>query len=71
MVAFAEPHWQIPRYLEFMQDAGFDQVMPESLGISVDERLWRAVPGRRWFALIQGSLATSKEIVLFHRPKPT
>jgi DNA methylase len=70
MVAFSEPDWQIPRYLKSMQDAGFEEVMPKSLGIPVDERLWRKVPGRRWFALIQASLATSKEMVLFHRPKP-
>jgi hypothetical protein len=69
MVAFSEPDWQIPRFLEAMQEAGFDEVSPESLGIPVDGRLWRTVPGRRWFALIQGSLATSKELVLFHRPR--
>jgi hypothetical protein len=70
MVAFSEPDLQIPRFLEAMQEAGFDEVSPESLGIPVDERLWRSVPGRRWFALIQRSLATSKELVLFHRPRP-
>jgi hypothetical protein len=68
MVAFSEPEWQIPRYLASMETAGFDEVSPESLGLPVSERLWRSVPGRRWFALIQGALATSKEVVLFHRP---
>ena len=70
MVAFSEPDWQIPRYLESMEGAGFDEVLPAALGLPVSDRLWRSVPGRRWFALIQGSLATAKEIVLFHRPKP-
>jgi hypothetical protein len=70
MVAFSEPEWQIPRYLKAMQEAGFEEVSPKSLGIPVDGRLWRSVPGRRWFALIQGSLATSKELVLFHRARP-
>jgi hypothetical protein len=69
MVAFSEPDWQIPRFLESMEGAGFAEVSPKSLGLPVSDRLWRAVPGRRWFALIQGSLATSKEVVLFHRPK--
>jgi hypothetical protein len=69
MVAFAEPDWQIPKYLEAMNEAGFAEVMPENLGIPVDGRLWRTVPGRRWFALIQGNLATSRELVLFHRPR--
>jgi hypothetical protein len=69
MVAFSEPDWQIPRFLESMEEAGFAEVSPESLGLPAGDRLWRSVPGRRWFALIQGSLATSKEVVLFHRPK--
>jgi hypothetical protein len=69
MVAFAEPDWQIPKYLEAMNEAGFEEVMPETLGISVKGRLWRTVPGCRWFALIQGNLATSQELVLFHRPR--
>jgi hypothetical protein len=68
MVAFSEPEWQIPRFLESMERAGFTEVSPESLGLPVADRLWRSVPGRRWFALIQGILATSKEVVLFHRP---
>src|SRR5262245_51414362 len=63
MVAFSEPDWQIPRFLESMQQAGFDEVMPEALGLPVTKRLWRSVPGRRWFALIQGKLATSREVV--------
>lgn len=71
MVAFSEPDWHIPRFLESMEEAGFNEVSPASLGLAVNDRLWRSVPGRRWFALIQGSLATSKEVVLFHRPKPT
>lgn len=69
MVAFSEPQWQIPRYLESMAEAGFSEVSPDSLGLPISDRLWRSVPGRRWFALIQGSLATSQEVVLFHRPK--
>lgn len=69
MVAFSEPDWQIPRFLEAMEEAGFDEVLPESLGISMEGRLWRSVPGRRWFALIHGELSTSTELVLFHRPR--
>jgi hypothetical protein len=69
MVAFSEPDWQIPRFLDSMEEAGFTEVSPESLGLPVSDRLWRSVPSRRWFALIQGSLSTSKEVVLFHRPR--
>lgn len=69
MVAFSEPDWQLPKFLEAMKQAGFNEVMPQSLGLTSDKRLWRHVPGRRWFALIQGALSTSSELVLFHRPR--
>lgn len=68
LVAFKEPEWQLPRYLDAMSEAGFREVMPSELGLPLGDRLWRAVPGRRWFALIQGELATAQELVLFHRP---
>lgn len=67
MIAFSDPEAQLSRFLESMQEAGFEIVPPESLGIPVNGLLWRCVPGRRWFAHIRGSLATSKEIVVFHR----
>jgi hypothetical protein len=69
MVAFSEPDWQLPSFLEAMNSAGFQELMPQSLGILCEGRLWRNVPGRRWFALIQGDLSTSTELVLFHRPR--
>lgn len=69
MVAFSDPAWQYPKFLEAMHDTGFNEVMPQSLGLTCDGRLWRHVPGRRWFALIQGALPTSRELVLFHRPR--
>jgi hypothetical protein len=68
MVAFSKPDWQIPRFLGAMQEAAFTEVAPRSLGIPVDGQLWRSVPGRRWFAQMRSNLATSKELVLFHRP---
>lgn len=68
-LAFSEPDWQTPCFLQAMEQAGFEEVLPQALGLPVDGRLWRSVPGRRWFALIQGNLPTSREVVLFHRPK--
>lgn len=69
MVAFSDPAWQLPRFLEAMQDAGFDEVLPEALGFDVSGRICRSVPGRRWFALIQDELSTSQELVMFHRAR--
>ena len=67
LVAFAEPDWQTKAYLDAMRDAGFAEVLPRDLGLRVRGRMRRNVPGRRWFAHLQDELATSQELVLFHR----
>ncbi|MCH7685451.1 MAG: hypothetical protein IH899_02005 [Planctomycetes bacterium] len=69
LIAFKDPSWQVPAYLRAMEDAGYVELSPESLGIRSQQRLRRSVPGRRWFAIIQGDLKTSDEYVLFHQPK--
>ncbi len=67
VVAFAEPDWQTKAYLDAMRGAGFAEILPRDLGLPVCGRMWRNVPGRRWFAHLQYELATSRELVLFHR----
>lgn len=69
MIAFSDPSWQVSRFLESMNEAGYAEVMPESVGIRHDGRIWRDVPGRKWYAVIHGDLSTSRELVLFHRPR--
>lgn len=66
VVAFAEPEWQLPRYLEVAEEAGLTELFIRNTG-SHDHRLWRTVPNRRWYADQKGSTHSSKEVVLFHR----
>lgn len=68
LIAFSQPDWQIPAYLHSMNEAGFEQIAPQDLGIPAQSPLWRDVPGRRWFARIHEHLPSSRELVLFHRP---
>lgn len=67
MVAFSDPSWQLPRYLEAMANAGLTETKPEQVSDSRDGRIWRAVPNRKWYASQQGEIGPSKEVVLFHR----
>ncbi len=67
MVAFSEPEWQLPSYLEMMQDAGFLEVSFPELANSTDGRAWRSVPNRKWYADKMGNTGGSKEVVLFHK----
>lgn len=67
VVAFAQPEWQLPRYLSVADDVGLVEcLLPEGTN-SPDGRLWRTVPNRRWYADQRGTTNGSQEVVLFHR----
>jgi hypothetical protein len=70
MVAFSEPKWQLPRYLDTMEDAGLTECFLPALKSQRDGRLWRSVPRRRWYADQRGETPGSNEVVLFHRKAP-
>jgi hypothetical protein len=66
VVGFSDRQRQLPRYLRTMQDAGLREVTFERCATGKDGRLWRHVPGRRWWA--KGTIEdTAREVVLFHR----
>jgi hypothetical protein len=67
MVAFSEPKWQLPRYLETMEEAGLTEMRLPMLRGERDGRLWRSVPSRRWYSQQRGETPGSQEAVLFHR----
>jgi hypothetical protein len=69
LVAFSSTDWQLDAYLSAMSEAGFVEVKPAELGLACEGRLWRPVPGRRWYSTIRGETPSSKEVVLFHRKK--
>lgn len=70
VVAFAEPDWQLPRYLEAAATAGLIEVRLPALAGERDGRLWRSVPNRRWHADQIGETHGSQEVVLFHQLSP-
>jgi hypothetical protein len=67
MLAFSEPEWQLPKYLRTMEDAGLAEVLLPAIGGEGDGRLWRSVPGRRWYSDQRGETPGSREVVLIHR----
>jgi len=69
LVAFSQPEWQLPAYLQAMEDAGFNELLPVcDREYLFEERIWRQVPGRKWYANQKGRTASSKEVLLLHRP---
>jgi hypothetical protein len=68
LVAFSDPKWQLPAYLRAMGRAGYVELAAKCRNDFLsDGRLWRSVPGRRWYANAQGPLSSSREVLLFHR----
>lgn len=70
MVAFSEPDWQLPRYLEVMEACGLREITPWNLDDNADGRLWRAVPNRKWHAQQKQHAPGAQEVVLIHRKTP-
>jgi hypothetical protein len=69
VVAFAQPEWQLPRYLSVADDVGFEECLLPTGTNTPDGRLWRTVPNRRWYADQRGETNGSEEVVLFHRKR--
>ncbi len=68
LVAFAEPEWQLPQYVDAMRETGFEEVLFPDIDDSDDGRLWRRVPNRRWHADQLGETPSSREVVFIHKP---
>lgn len=71
VVGFNDVDDQLQRYLSTMNRAGFSEVVFDQLATADDGRLWRDVPGRRWWAragdrsdVVQH---TAREVVLVHK----
>jgi hypothetical protein len=68
LVAFSQPNWQLDAYLKAMNEAGFTELVPHCRKSNLfNNRLWRKVPGRKWYASQKGNTASSEEVLLFHR----
>lgn len=64
MVGFRDPEVQLPEYIKMMNSAGFEEI--RSSGPStIDGRIWRRVPSRKFYAeASSASNNTSNEVVL-------
>lgn len=70
MVAFSEPRWQLPQYLEIMEDCGLTELVPWNECGAFPGRLWRDVPNRKWHARQKQRSPGAREVVLIHRKRP-
>ncbi len=61
IIAFSNIEWQLPKYLETMNEAGFEEIVID------EKRIWRDVPNRKWYANYNKQSSSSKEVVLLHK----
>jgi DNA modification methylase len=69
IVGFSDASWQLPIYLDSMAKVGLREVIFAEISNSYDDRLWRGVPNRKWYAENKNVNSSAKEVVLFHRLK--
>jgi len=69
LIAFSEPSWQLPLYLETLSDAGFKECKLNGISNNKDGRYWRIVPNRKWYANQKGATSSCKEVILIHKLK--
>lgn len=71
VVGFKKGRPQLERYLDTMRSIGLEEIIFPSLSTDVDGRLWRRIPGRRWWVSAEAMKAqgngTISEVVLVHR----
>ena len=68
MVAFSKADWQLPKYLDVMEECGLEEHRPWDVPLDdEDGRLWRDVPSRRWHAHQKSHAPGAREVVLVHR----
>lgn len=68
VLAFSQPQEQLPQYLSIIEKCGFQECFLNQYLDSADGRIWRHVPSRKWHATRKGSIGSSQEVVLLHKP---
>ncbi|GAH53562.1 unnamed protein product, partial [marine sediment metagenome] len=64
IISFKESEWQLPKYLEAMNHAGYNEIY---LNNDKKEIISREVPNRKWYTNLNDRKTI--EYVLFHRKK--
>jgi len=69
LVGFSDAKKFLPKYLEMMTQAGYEEIPLVTDKLNRIKRIWRNVPNRKWYFRTQDKAPTSKEVLLVHRKK--
>lgn len=67
LVAFSNRDHHLKQYLSSMHQAGYQEYILSAHLDNDDGRLWREIPGRRWYANWKGKTNSAHEVVLIHK----
>lgn len=71
MVGFKDADHQLPLFLRTMSAAGLSEKKYRTIATGSDGRLWRSVPGQRWYSAVRDApTPASREVVLIHQRTP-
>ena len=71
LVGFSNPRTQLRRYLQVLEQLGFQELFPILSPPLRTRRLWRHVPNRRWYTTAtHPNLPSATEVLLLHKPSP-
>jgi DNA modification methylase len=69
LVAFSDPKWQLPAYLDALDTAGFREIQIQcAKRFKTQGRIWREVPSRKWYAQLRTNGQSGAEVLLVHAP---
>lgn len=67
LVGFSRPIEQLPRYLSILESVGFREIkIKYNFPTTNENRIWRTIPNRKWYADIKGNTKSSSEVLLIH-----
>lgn len=69
LVSFAKPRSDVAHFLRAMVHAGFEECSPLEAGLGQEDRIWRMIPNRKWYAGYRDGFPAGKELLLLHRIK--
>lgn len=69
LVGFSDHRRYLPRYLQMMNEAGYEEISTKVDALDRARRIWRNVPNRKWYNATRGETSFSKEVLLIHRKK--
>jgi hypothetical protein len=67
LVGFSNHRKYLPKYLEMMRNAGYDEMSLMQDKMDRIKRIWRNVPNRKWYAMSKNENSAGKEVLLIHK----